>query len=100
MFPLGLYQQLFCGVIQNWRELLSKITFMFQIMTHVLMLHVFHRARQYFLTRKFANVFGSSRLLGSLALSPPGMRRKDDQTGSSRSNFSKEREVRSDCIDL
>eukprot|EP00804_Cyclotella_cryptica_P010851 CCRYP_008780-RA/>CCRYP_008780-RA protein AED:0.04 eAED:0.04 QI:498/1/1/1/1/1/4/447/817 len=41
---------------------------------------------------KFANVFGSSRLLGSLALSPPGMRRKEDQTGASRSNFMKERE--------
>jgi len=41
---------------------------------------------------KFANVFGSSRLLGSLSLSPPGMRRKEDQSAASRANFAKERE--------
>lgn len=43
--------------------------------------------------RKFANVFGSSRLLGSLALSPPGMRRKDE-TAINKANFAKDREVR------
>jgi hypothetical protein len=47
----------------------------------------------YTFNRKFANVFGSSRLLGSLALSPPGMRRSEDKTATNKANFAKEREV-------
>lgn len=41
---------------------------------------------------KFTNVFGSSRLLGSLALSPPGIRRQDKE--GAKVSLAKEREVR------
>mmetsp|Transcript_5783 Transcript_5783/g.9895 ORF Transcript_5783/g.9895 Transcript_5783/m.9895 type:complete len:863 (+) Transcript_5783:104-2692(+) len=40
---------------------------------------------------KFTNVFGSSRLLGSLALSPPGIRRQDNKEGG-KVSLAKERE--------
>ena len=40
---------------------------------------------------KFSNVFGSSRLLGSLALSPPGIRRQDKE--GAKVSLAKEREV-------
>ena len=50
--------------------------------------------------RKFSNVFGSSRLLGNLSLSPPGMRRKEDQTAATRAKFAKEREVRHNLLFL
>lgn len=40
---------------------------------------------------KFTNVFGSSRLLGSLALSPPGIRRQEHKEGG-RVSLAKERE--------
>jgi len=40
---------------------------------------------------KFSNVFGSSRLLGSLALSPPGIRRQENKEGG-RVSLAKERE--------
>ncbi|KAL3823421.1 hypothetical protein ACHAXA_004296 [Cyclostephanos tholiformis] len=50
---------------------------------------------------KFANVFGSSRLLGSLALSPPGLRRQET-TEVVKVSLSKERhhsiEVAAKCI--
>jgi hypothetical protein len=41
---------------------------------------------------KFTNAFGSSRLLGSLALSPPGIRRPVSLE-SSKNSLAKEREV-------
>jgi hypothetical protein len=41
---------------------------------------------------KFTNVFGSSRLLGSLALSPPGLRRQET-TENVKLSLSKERHV-------
>lgn len=41
---------------------------------------------------KFTNVFGSSRLLGSLSLSPPGIRRQDNKEGA-KVSLAKEREV-------
>mmetsp|Transcript_20347 Transcript_20347/g.42699 ORF Transcript_20347/g.42699 Transcript_20347/m.42699 type:complete len:867 (+) Transcript_20347:67-2667(+) len=40
---------------------------------------------------KFTNVFGSSRLLGSLALSPPGIRRQENKDGG-KISLAKERE--------
>ena len=42
---------------------------------------------------KFTNVFGSSRLLGSLALSPPGIRRQEKE--GAKVSLAKEREVSS-----
>jgi len=51
---------------------------------------------------KFTNVFGSSRLLGSLSLSPPGLRRTEDKA-EGKNSLAKEREhsieVASKCID-
>ena len=46
---------------------------------------------------KFTNVFGSSRLLGSLSLSPPGLRRTEDKA-EGKNSLAKEREVSSQTV--
>jgi len=45
----------------------------------------------YLACSKFTNVFGSSRLLGSLSLSPPGIRRQESKEGG-KVSLAKERE--------
>ena len=84
-YRLEPYQRLCFGVIQNWRTFFSHLHVSRDI-HHSIAFH-FHLIHS-----KFTNVFGSSRLLGSLALSPPGLRRQENTEGA-KVSLAKERDV-------
>ena len=87
-YRLEPYQRLCFGVIQNWRKFFSTFACVSRNSTlNCFSLYPFH-----FIHSKFTNVFGSSRLLGSLALSPPGLRRQENTEGA-KVSLAKERDV-------